>query len=54
MSEQEKKRERIYDLLLAETKPKIFLSTVYKAKKFFFIKKGFFRKREVEDWTKNE
>ena len=32
MSEQEKKRQRIYDLLNAEIKPK-FLSPVYKAKK---------------------
>ena len=33
MCEQEKKRQRIYDLLKAETKPKfVFLPTVYKAK----------------------
>ena len=41
MSEQEKKRQRIYDLLNAETKPKFFLSTVYKAKKKFLQKKSF-------------
>ena len=31
---QEKKRQRIYDLLKAKTKPK-FLSTLYKVKFFF-------------------
>ena len=29
MNEQGKKRQRIYDLLNAETKPKFLLSTVY-------------------------
>ena len=51
MSEQEKKRQRIYELLNAETKPKkiseiigVSLSTVYKAKKNFSQKKSFLRK----------
>ena len=30
MSEQEKKRQKIYDLLNAKTKLKFFLSSVYK------------------------
>ena len=44
MSEQEKKRQRIYDLLNIETKTKFLLSTVYKAKKKFLQKKSFSRK----------
>ena len=54
MSEQEKKRQRIYDLLNAETKPK-FLCLPYtkQRKKFFYRKKSFLKKRGgVEDWTK--
>ena len=39
MSEQEKKRQRIYDLFKAKNKPVSF-STVYEAKK----KKDFFRR----------
>ena len=41
MNEQEKKRQRIYDLLIAE-KAKVSLSNVHKAKKFFFREKEFF------------
>ena len=32
MSEQEKKQQRIYDLLNAENQAKVYLSTVYKEK----------------------
>ena len=43
MNEQEKKRQRIYDLLNVESKPKFFLSTVYKSetKVFFYRKRAF-------------
>ena len=48
ISEQEKKRQRIYGLLNAKTKPKVPLSTIYKTKKilFFFYKRGFKEKGE--------
>ena len=45
MSEQEKKRQRIYDLLNAETNAKVYLSTVYKGKKNILQKNIFLRKR---------
>ena len=44
MSEQGKKRQRIYDLLNVETKL-LFLPTVYKVKKKNPQKKSFLRKR---------
>ena len=37
MSEQEKKRQRIYDLISRRNQAKDSLSSVYKAKKTFFI-----------------
>ena len=43
MSEQEKKWQRIYDLLNTETKKKVSLSTLYKAKK----KKKKIQKKEL-------
>ena len=43
MSEQEKKQQRIYDLLTPKPSQRIF-----------FQKKSFLRKRGVQDWTKNE
>ena len=53
MSEQEKKQQRIYDLL--KNQAKFFLSTLYKAKKnFFYCKRTFSGKWGVEVWTKNE
>ena len=58
MSEQEKKQQRIYDLLNGETKSK-FLGLPCKENIFFFFffflpKKSFLKKREVEDWTTND
>ena len=48
MSEQEKKRQRIYDMLNAETKPN-FLCLPYTKQNFFFFfflqKKRFLRKK---------
>ena len=44
MSKEEKKRQSIYDLLNAETKPK-FLSPVYKAKKKVFPERDFFKEK---------
>ena len=41
MNDQEKKRQRIYDMLDTETQPKVSLSTVYKAKKIFYRKRAF-------------
>ena len=41
LSGEEKKCQRIYDLLNAETKPMIFLSTIYKAKKSSYKKESF-------------
>ena len=41
MSEQENKRQRIYDLLNNETKSIFFLFTVYKANNFFTEKRTF-------------
>ena len=51
MSEQEKKRQRIYDLLNAETKPKFLCQPYKKQIVFFFTEKELLRKRGVEDWT---
>ena len=47
MSEQEKKRQRIYDLLNAETKPKFLYLPYTKQRKkvFFFIEKELFKER---------
>ena len=50
MSEQEKKRPKIYDLPHAETKPNVL---VYKAKKKFIEKELFKEKDSDEDWTKD-
>ena len=44
MSEQEKKQQRIYDLLNAKTKPK-FLCLMYTKQKDFLQKKCFLRQR---------
>ena len=40
MSEQEKKQQRIYDLLNTGSKAKVSLFTLYKTKKIFLQKKG--------------
>ena len=48
MSDQEKKWQRIYDLLNAETKPKFLCLSYIKQKKKFFLRKG-----GVEDWQKS-
>ena len=48
ISEQEKKQQRICDLLHAETKS-VSLYTVYKAKKNLLQKRGILRKRGMED-----
>ena len=47
MSEQEKKRQRIYDLLNAKTKPK-FICLLYTKQTKFFYKTSFLRKRGSE------
>ena len=44
MSEQEKKRHRIYDLLNAETKPKFLCLPYTKQRKKIYRKKTFLRK----------
>ena len=44
MSEQEKKQQRIYDLLDAETKPKFICLPYTKTKKKISLKKRFLRK----------
>ena len=44
MSEQEKKRQEIYDLLNAETKPKFQSLPYTKQRKNFLQKKSFLRK----------
>ena len=51
--EQEKKRQRICDLIKAKTKP-IFLSNGYKAKKVFLQKKALLRKSGTGGVNKNE
>ena len=54
MSEQEKKRQRIYDLLNAETKPN-FLCLPYTKKRIFFFflpKKSFLRVWRTEQKQK--
>ena len=53
MSEQEKKRQRIYDLLNAETKPK-FLCLTYTKQRNFFTLKEIFEAKGVEDKRNNE
>ena len=47
MSDQEKKRQRIYDLLNAETKPN-FLCLPYKKQKKFLIEKELFEEKGWE------
>ena len=44
MSEKENKRQRIYDLLNTETKPK-FLCLPYTKKRIFFTEKELFKKK---------
>ncbi len=46
MSEQEKKRQRIYDLLNAETKPKFLCLLNTKQRKIFYRKELFKKKAE--------
>ena len=55
MSGQEKKRQRIYDLLNTATKPK-FLGLPYtkQMNPFFLQKKSFLRKRESEGLNKKQ
>ena len=53
MSEQEKKRQRIYDLLNAETKPK-FPCLLYAKQGNFFQKKSFIKKKGSGRLSKNE
>ena len=48
MSEQEKKRQRIYDLLYVETKPKFLCLPYTKQRKYFYKKKELFK--EKEEW----
>ena len=52
MSERKKKQQLIYDLLNAETKPKVSLSTVYKAKKKILQKKELFKEKVLNQKTK--
>ena len=52
MSEQEKKRAGIYDLLKAKTKPKFLCLLYTKQRKSFYRKRAFSGKVRVEDWTK--
>ena len=54
MSEQEKKRKIIYDLLNALTKPKFPCQPYIKQENVFYRKKSFLRERGMEDWTKNK
>ena len=55
MSEQEKKRQRIYYLLNATTKPKLLSILHIKQRKIFLLIKSFLRKkREWEIEQKNE
>ena len=42
MNEQEKKRQRIYDLLNAETKPKFLCLPYTKQRKNFYAKRTFY------------
>ena len=53
MSEQEKSRQRIYDLLNDETKPKFLCVPYTKQRKFFLQKKGFLRERGTEGLNNN-
>ena len=52
MSEQEKKRQRIYDLLNVETKANVILWNIYKANtvflKIFFTEQELFK--EIGEW----
>ena len=43
MIEQEKKRQRIYDLLKAKTKPMLFCLPYTRQKEFFFTEKEIFK-----------
>ena len=59
MCEPEKKRQRINDLLNAETKPVSLFYRIQSKKKifffFFFTENELFKKKVgVKDWTKNE
>ena len=54
MSEQEKKRQGIYDLLYAESKPNFVLTIVYKAKLKKGQKKIFLRKSGKGGWNKKK
>ena len=47
MSEQEKKRQRIYNLLNTVTKPK-FLCLLYRKQRIFFAEKEIFK--EKKEW----
>ena len=53
MGKQEKKWQRIYDLLNAETKPK-FLCLAYTKKKKKLRKRAFCGKEGIEGWTKTK
>ena len=52
MSEQEKKRPRIYDLLNAETKPIFFVNSLQRKEKIL-QKKIFLKKKENGELNKN-
>ena len=54
MSEQEKKRQRIYDLLNAETKSKFLCLLYTKQKKKIIDKRALKGKGEVQNWTKTK
>ena len=54
MSEQENKRQRIYDLLNAETKSKFLCLPYTKQKKNIYRKNSFLRKGEGVGLSKNE
>ena len=54
MSEQEEKRQRIYDLLNSKNKLKFLCLPYTKQRNFFFLTKSFQGKREAEDRTKRE
>ena len=49
MGEQEKKQQRIYDLLNTETKPKFLCLPYTKQRKMFYRKRAFPGKGRVED-----
>ena len=54
MSEQEKKRQRIYDFLNAETKQKFLCLPYIKQRKKNLLKKSFLRKRGSEGLNKKQ